>query len=106
VFTPPLIKDFSMYGGLKKLLETGLSILDTLSSLFIKRISERRLSIMTIYLSEKEIKEAVREYLTKKVTDLPEDTEINLLIEAGNGDLTETYVYGNVVAHVNVGGEN
>jgi len=61
---------------------------------------------MTIYLNEKEIKEAVREYLTKKVTDLPEDTEINFLIKAGNGDLTETYVYGDVVAHVNVGGEN
>lgn len=61
---------------------------------------------MMIYLNEKEIKEAVREYLTKKVTDLPEDTEINFLIKAGNGDLTETYVYGDVVAHVNVGGEN
>lgn len=61
---------------------------------------------MTICLSEKEIKEAVREYLTKKVVHLPEDTEINFFIEAGNGDLTETYVYGDVVAHVNVGGEN
>lgn len=30
-----------MYGGLKKLLETGALILDPLSSLFIERISER-----------------------------------------------------------------